>query len=195
MEGRKTEGDKVQNCQAAMPWAFKNWKREVCWSRSLANSSVFTHQVQNSILSAEGGNNRKSAGPFSQEDKYMGINFCHLPSTFLHYWQFSFSLWATEKQSHTQMALILHILKSFQEKCSASKWKYPSMTLIRYFATVLFHLGRRKKIKKRRYFVQPPSSSIQESKQTNIFVEEENSPGVSNQKEFCSVCQVILQMG
>lgn len=43
---------------------------------------MFTHQDQNGILSAKGGNNRKSAGPFSQEDEYMGINFCHLPSTF-----------------------------------------------------------------------------------------------------------------
>lgn len=145
MEGRKTEGDRVQTCQAAMPWAFKNRKHEVCWSCSLAKSSVFTHQDQNSISSAEGGNNGKSAWPFSQNDEYMGINFCHLPSTFFRYWQFSFSLWATEKQSpqKKKMALILHILKSFQEKCSASKWKCPSMMLIRYFATLLSHLGRR----------------------------------------------------
>lgn len=165
-KGGRQKGTKYRTVKLQCPGLLKTENMRFAGA-ALLQIPVFTHQVQNSILSAEGGNNRKSAGPFSQEDKYMGINFCHLPSTFLHYWQFSFSLWATEKQSHThtQMALILHILKSFQEKCSASKWKCPSMTLIRYFATMLFHLGRRKKIKKCRYFVQPLSSNIQEQKQ------------------------------
>jgi len=146
MDGRKTEGDRVQICQAAMPWAFKSRKREVCGSWSLANSSVSTRQGQNGILSGKGGNNRKAAGRFSQEDKYMGINFCHLPSTFFTT-DNSHSHFKQQRNSHhKKMALILHILKSFQEKCSASKWKCPSMMLIRYFAASVTPSG--KKVKK-----------------------------------------------
>lgn len=113
-------------------------------SRSLANSSMLTHQDQNCILSAEGRNNRKSAGPFSQENEYMGINFCHLPSTFFAT-DNSHSHFEQQRNSHhKKMALILHILKSFQEKkCSASKWKCLSMMLIRHFAASLPHLENR----------------------------------------------------